>query len=191
MRRVVKVGGSLLLRDDLPAALPRWLATQSEAETLIVVGGGELIDAVRRLDQIRSGDSIEIHWLCVELLETTRQLFAQWFDWPSVCTADELDAASESGFSRQLPTLVAVKAFYGRRLVGHQRVAMPLDWRTTTDAIAALLAMRTRADELVLLKSCDVDPRASIEQLAIDRVVDEALPMVASQVKRVLVEKLI
>jgi aspartokinase-like uncharacterized kinase len=192
MRRIIKVGGSLLLRDDLPVSLPRWIAGQTQAETLVIVGGGKLIGAVRQLDRIRAGDPAETHWLCVDLLDATYRIFSQWFDWPCISTPEGFAAANANGFSLRSPTMVAVRAFYDR-YEGNlaAEAALPLDWRTTTDTIAALLAHRTAADELVLLKSCDVEPTASIEQLAEQRVVDQALPMIQSRMKSIRVEKLV
>jgi aspartokinase-like uncharacterized kinase len=190
MRRVIKVGGSLLLRDDLLEVLPRWISRQSNAETLVVVGGGELIDAIRHLDEVRCGDPVETHWMCVDLLEPIYRIFSQWFDWPCIATPEALQWGIESGFSVDSPTLVAVSAFYDRACATDHTLDMPLDWRTTTDSIAALLAHRIDAEELVLLKSCDVEPTASLEQLARSGVVDEALPRVPLQATKIRVEKL-
>lgn len=190
MRRVIKVGGSLLLRSDLTTAIHHWLSQQSQAESLVIVGGGEMIDAMRNLDQVRDVDPTEMHWICVDLLETTFRLFSQWFDWPCVATTAELQVAIDTGFSVESPTLVSVSSFYHRQLGCTHGVDIPCDWRTTTDTIAALLAVRSDADELVLLKSCDVAPNESPKQLADDGVVDEAFPIVAPLVKSIRVEKL-
>jgi len=163
MRRVLKVGGSLLLRRDLQQALAEWLDRQSQAETLVIVGGGQLVDAIRSLDRIRPGNPQEIHWLCVDLLETTFRLFASWFDWDRIHSQEALRSRMQDGFSTQTPTLIAVSAFYDR---GKASADIPQDWRTTSDTLAALLARRTDADEIVLLKSCPVDSSASIQDLA-------------------------
>ncbi len=187
MRRVVKVGGSLLVREDLRVALPRWIACQSKAETLVIVGGGELIDAIRNLDRAHGGDPVEIHWLCVDLLETTFRLFSSWFDWECIRTHPALLAAIKSGFRTDSPTLVSVSAFYDRN---DSIDGIPLDWRTTSDTIAALLAQRTAAEELVLLKSCPIDSSASIQQLADLGIIDEALPCIESTVRSIRVESL-
>ena len=71
MRRVVKVGGSLLTRTDLQSKLTEWLDRQGKAQHLLVIGGGELIDAIRRLDRIRPADSSDVHWQCIDLLDVT------------------------------------------------------------------------------------------------------------------------
>ncbi len=130
----------------------------------MIIGGGELIDAIRKLDRVHGGDPVEIHWLCVELLETTFQLFSSWFDWECIRKrASRCWRQSEVGFKTESPTLVSVSAFYDRN---DAIDGVPLDWRTTSDTIAALLAHRTAAEELVLLKSCPIDSSASIQQLA-------------------------
>lgn len=191
MRRVVKVGGSLLLRDDLLTALPRWIASQqADSETLVIIGGGELIDAIRGLERVHGGDDVDIHWLCVDLLETTFRIVSGWFDWHRVTTPQALRSCITSGFSLQSPTLVSARAFYVRDQVDDPNITVPMDWRTTSDTIAGLLAHLTAADELVLLKSCQVDPTASLDQLVSQGIVDEALPMIQCKIKSIRVEQL-
>ncbi|NND96052.1 MAG: hypothetical protein HKN47_01845 [Pirellulaceae bacterium] len=187
MRRVVKVGGSLLTQPDLVATLTRWFLEQPIAENVVIVGGGGLIDAIRRLDAVRPGDPAEVHWRCVDLLQATSRTFHDWFSsWEFIETADQLQRRQRDGFSQTQPTLVDVISFYRRGGDDH----LPEDWRTTTDAIAALLATRIDADELVLLKACDVDKNTSIEHLVATGIVDEAIEDVMNCSIRLRVEKL-
>ncbi len=187
MRRVIKVGGSLLLRPDLPESLSLWIARQSTAENLIVIGGGKLIDAIRQLDQLRPGDPIETHWRCVDLLEVTRQIVSTWFDWESILTGPQLQDRITNQFSRHRPTLVAVKSFYDRG----STCDAPLDWRTTSDTIAAVLAKTVHAEELILLKSCAIDPRMDLIALAQQGIVDESLLRFRSRSLSIRVEQLV
>jgi aspartokinase-like uncharacterized kinase len=189
MRRVVKVGGSLINRRDLTDALPRWFEKQPPAEDLVIVGGGSLVNAIREIDSIRPGEPEATHWLCVDLLDFTFRLAASWFDWPAVLDADQLATLVETGFEVDRPTLVSVRSFYGPDRDQGERL-LPSDWQTTTDSIAALFALVVDADELVLLKSCDVDSSLDYEQLAGAGIVDEAFPGVAGRVHRVRLEKL-
>ena len=187
MRRVVKVGGSLLLNADLPSRLSSWLSSQQRAETLMIVGGGELIDAMRRLDRVQPCDPVKLHWRCVDLLQTTFQFMKDWFPaWHAVESAAEFRQALDTGFSSDRPTLIAVDSFY--RADSNDR--LPTDWRTTTDAIAGLLAIQSASDELVLLKSCPVDDSLSINDLAAAGIVDQALPLIADQVNKIRTERL-
>ena len=46
----------------------------SGARTMIVVGGGEMVESVRRFDRVHRLSDKDMHWLCVDLLEQTAQL---------------------------------------------------------------------------------------------------------------------
>jgi aspartokinase-like uncharacterized kinase len=189
MRRVVKVGGSLLDREDFPRRLIAWWKQQSEGETLMVVGGGELINAIRVLDQIHPLDPEETHWLCVDLLDATFRLMSHWFSWPTITSESELQKSLRSGFCRREPTLVAVRSFYHRE--NQDRFEMlPANWQTTTDSIAAALAGLVAADELVILKSCEIDSTFSADELSARGILDEAFPRIAAQLKGLRVERL-
>jgi aspartokinase-like uncharacterized kinase len=190
MRRVIKVGGSLLTRRDLITALPNWIAAQPPAENLCLVGGGQLIDAIRRLDELHPGDPEKIHWLCVGLLQVTHEWVASWFNWTVIDAQEDFDISLSNGFSDATPTLVAPSAFYRFETNSQLNVPLPNDWRTTTDSIAAWLAIRCEADELVLLKSCQVDAGATPQQLADQGVVDEYFPTIAPRVPSIRIERL-
>lgn len=192
-RRVVKLGGSLLTRPGLVEDVRAWFAAARPATDLVVVGGGELIDAIRTLDSVRPGAPAETHWLCIELLDVTFRLARRWFpEWSTIGADASLEPgpplAAESGRSADpvRPTLVSVGSFY-RRGSGSD---LPESWETTTDAIAGWLAIRSGASELVLLKSCEVDPNESLEALADRGVVDRAITRLAGQLPRVRIERL-
>ena len=187
MRRVVKVGGSLLLRKDLPEALNAWFEEQKPAENIVMVGGGELIDAIRRLDELRPSSPTDVHWRCVKLLRTTYCILCDWFpEWEHVDRCEVFSRGVNFGFSCSKPTLLDVNCFYKRG----DGADLPVDWRTTTDSIAALLGVRASANEVVLLKSCDVDRTLNVNQLATAGIVDEALPIIASEAPSLRVERL-
>lgn len=195
MRRVLKIGGSLLLRPHLVHALRAWIAEQPTAETIAIVGGGEMIEAVRRLDANYQCDPIWVHWQCVRMLRTTFELLRREFevaeagDWRSCENAEQFQqlqhshGLTESRSKGSRPTgsqtlnhLVAVDSFY------HPDCDAPLpnNWDTTTDAIAGWLAHLVRADELVLLKSCDTDPTATLAELSEQGVIDKAFQRIES-----------
>ncbi len=190
MRRVVKIGGSLLLRPQLSADLTGWFTRNSPAENLVIMGGGELIDAIRKLDAIHvsKNEREEIHWLCVNLLDATHRIMSLMHsDWPMIKTCEELSNAIRTGFAHDRPTLIAVTAFYHRQ----SDCVLPTDWRTTTDAIAGYLADLVDADECVLLKSCDVAPNATLEELIREGIIDPAMQFVEADRRRLRVEKLL
>ncbi len=77
MTRVVKLGGSLLEWSDLRAAFFKWLDNQPPAVNLIVTGGGETVEAVRRLDKVHTLDPSSVHWHCIDLMMTTGRIASQ------------------------------------------------------------------------------------------------------------------
>ncbi|KAA5544304.1 protein kinase [Roseiconus nitratireducens] len=181
MQRVIKIGGSLLLQRGLVPALQRWDRQQAAGENIYIVGGGEIIDAVRRLDARYPADPVEMHWLCVDLLRVTFEMLAgQLPDWSRWKTRDQfrqLSVDPPNGGAH----LVCVDAFYHRGC----EAPLPESWETTTDAIAGWLAVLLGADELVLLKSCDADSDRPLRGLADAGIVDTALPDLADRLGRV------
>lgn len=192
MRRIIKIGGSMLLRDNLASAVNQWLTAHPADQTMIIVGGGKLIDAVRELDQQHTMPPQQTHWICVDLLTATACFAADVLGWPLIKTEQEwkeILQLKKTFPSSQLPTVITPAVFYNKS-TSVSDTQIPHDWRTTTDSIAALLAHQVDADELVLLKSCSIDPQMSLVQLAEAGIVDEALPKVAREVRSIRIEQL-
>lgn len=208
MRRVIKIGGSLLLQDSLAGKLQSWVDQQPPGETIAIVGGGELIDTMRRLDAAHRCDPSWVHWQCIALLRTTFDWFGQQLDdWQICSTVDQFQRLVQQGQHRvennsrralrarniqqsdarseSTPTftnhLVAVDSFYYPGI----ETPLPEDWTTTSDAIAGWLSVLLNADELVLLKSCDVDETAPLAELAARGVIDAVLPSFADLLPKV------
>ena len=192
MRRIIKIGGSMLLRDNLASAVNQWLTAHPADQTMIIVGGGKLIDAVRELDQQHTMPPQQTHWICVDLLTATACFAADVLAWPLIKTEQEwkeILQLKKTFSSSRLPTVITPAVFYNKS-TSVSDTQIPHDWRTTTDSIAALLAHQVDADELVLLKSCPIDPQMSLVQLAEAGIVDEALPKVAREVRSIRIEQL-
>ena len=172
---VVKLGGSLLTAEDLPDRLERFLRPMRDRTVLVIVGGGQLIDAVRRLDQIQSMPPSTLHWRCVDLLDVTFEFAAGRLAFLS--PVENPETANLDGGGHHL---VRVGSFYRPRVAG----PLPEDWSTTTDAIAVQLAIEVLADRVTLLKSCEVQQSDAPEFLAglsATGVIDAATPAVAER----------
>ena len=184
MRRVLKIGGSLLRQETIARRVQDWVSSQEQAETFAIVGGGELIDAIRRLDALSPGDPDSVHWQCVELLQITFSWLARQLDgWTPIHGTEDFDHLRWLTANQHEPPpestryLMDVNSFYRPG----DETPLPEDWTTTTDAIAGWLSILLRADELVLFKSCDVDPQASLDELAARGIIDSALPRLADR----------
>lgn len=207
--RIVKVGGSLLSLPSLGDCLRRWLAAEPPAASLLLVGGGAPVDAVRHLATSYRYDDEFLHWLCIDALEISFRLLTQQLpEWKRLRTPAELSQIVEDARhcnvrrgqtdaalhrprgSVSVQGLVSVAAFYNRESEAHLPLRPPRSWDTTSDSLAAVLARVTAADELVLLKSCELGgpvqtPDANWEELAERDVVDRAFPACAQGVPQI------
>ena len=127
MRRVMKIGGSLLLRDNLVTAANQWLDAQTGAQTIVIVGGGNLINAVRELDRLRQVDNQSIHWICVDILTATARFASQWFGWPLIETQAEWNTGLKQGFCIDQPVVVTPSIFYNANTLLSD-VSLPVVW---------------------------------------------------------------
>ncbi len=155
--RVVKVGGSLLRHQPeaaakemaaLPDVLPRWLARQSPAINVLIAGGGEFADVIRRADETHGLGQEAAHWLCVDAMSVTARLLGAIVNARVVTEAKELPSVVPSicvfdpgPFLREMEPLLF-------------STPLPHTWDVTSDSIAARVALSIHADEFVLLKSC-------------------------------------
>ncbi len=182
--RVLKLGGSLLNRSDWPSSLKTWLQAEPNALNLLIVGGGELVEAVRELDRAHELNPEFTHWLCIDLLAATLKVANQLIpEFPLISSSDDLEAIIASGRTSGPPStyMVAIAAFYSLH-TSTQR--LPEDWNTTSDSLAAWLALQVDADELVLFKSVAAPAGVtSVIELANLGLVDKALPAIADSIK--------
>jgi aspartokinase-like uncharacterized kinase len=170
--RVVKLGGSLL-RDPL---LPAWLERIAHAGPVAVVpGGGAFADAARAAQAHWRVDDVAAHNMAVLGMAQCAQLLHGIE--PRLALAD-----SVAGVRAQLAS-------------GRAAIWLPLDlqrdaadaltrWDVTSDSLAAWLALRLGATELVLVKSCALPANATPAALAADGIVDRAFPAHAEQCAR-------
>ena len=168
--RVIKLGGSLLDFDPLVTAWSRWLGEQSPAANVVIVGGGKLVEAIRDLDDANALGEEAAHWLSVRAMGYTAANVASILpDVELVSRLDELDLTSAA------TTILDVWQF----LFDDDRFTaspLPCSWQVTSDSIAARVAQRLAAQELVLLKSASPPAFASLPALAEQKFVDAYFP---------------
>jgi len=158
---------------ELPAALDRWLGSQTPAVHVLVAGGGPLVEAIRQANRVFSFDEEAAHWLCIDAMGITAKMIALSLDHARV--VGQLDELRQIVAS-QIPECIV---FDPGRFLRKEEPACPgcvlaEDWSVTSDSIAARLAEVLNADELVLLKSAEPpsgsdDLRALAEQGYVDR----------------------
>jgi 5-(aminomethyl)-3-furanmethanol phosphate kinase len=149
---VVKLGGSLYDHPALRTGLNRWLETLP-APVFLVPGGGAFADAVRELDRIHSLGECAAHELAMQSLLAAADFVHGLVEREGVHVVDSHE--------------------YCRRNDG-----LPHSWDVTTDSIALFLAMRERADRLILLKS-QGRPMGTWNELGDAGYVDRHFPKLA------------
>jgi len=137
---VVKVGGSLYDLPDLGSRLRHILGELKAERVAIVPGGGVTADAIRGFDAVHHLGDEASHWLALRTLTVNAHFLAPLL--PNFVVSDDW---------RQPRVLLDAFAF---AVADETRSSpMPHLWDATSDCVAAQLAWRGEADELVLLKS--------------------------------------
>lgn len=151
--RVVKLGGSLLELSDWAERLRNWLGDQAPATNLIVVGGGERVEALRELQKVDCFSDELAHVHALQLMD--------------VNAAEVAHSLAFAAFVRRWRPEAALPA-EGTLVLecGEWAAGQPIferSWRTTSDSVAAEIASRLGTEELVLMKSCL--PLAGIQEV--------------------------
>jgi aspartokinase-like uncharacterized kinase len=178
MPLVVKVGGSLCDWPELGKELPRWLSENAPPETLIVAGGGPMVERVRDLYESHRIDDEGAHWLALAAMNVTADLLIKLLaDKRLVRVASAQDCVA-SWARGEWPTLDAIL------FAQHDDCnpsALPHSWDATSDSVAARLAELLAAD-LVLLKSADPPP-GDFAAWSAAGYVDAHCPLIVSRAK--------
>jgi aspartokinase-like uncharacterized kinase len=146
---VYKLGGSLLSLSDLGARTSRLFASRRESRPLLIIGGGDAADLVRRWDRAHHLAAETAHDLALAAMSLNESLVEKLLPGARI-VADRQQAARSWG-DNTLPILCA------RRFLSDEEAIcddpLPRTWEVTSDSIAAWVAIRWPAARLVLLKS--------------------------------------
>ncbi len=193
MRTIFKLGGSLLDQHDWPSRLREWLGQQPLGEYFGIVGGGDLIEAMRKLDRIHTLSQHDVHWRCIRLLDMTFEIAAELTpDFGRVEKPEQiatLRTPYAPALTRSSHTWVRVGCFYSPELRFDGLVPAE-NWSTTTDTLAIFLGGLLKAERCVLLKSCETDDIVSLDQAVELGVVDEECPRFRELVPQIELHRL-
>ncbi|HEX3152159.1 MAG TPA: hypothetical protein VHR66_29065 [Gemmataceae bacterium] len=167
---IAKVGGSLFDLPDLAKRLRRWMATV-KGRLLLVPGGGEGADVIRRLDGMHKLGDNAAHWLALRLLTVNSEFIANLVETDFVAHPREME--SRCG-------VLDAHEFCTADLLREQ----PLEhsWRVTSDAVAARVAEVCKG-HLTLLKSTDLPDGMSWEAAADAGLVDDVFPEIVRRAR--------
>jgi aspartokinase-like uncharacterized kinase len=163
---VAKVGGSLFDLPDLRERLLRWASTVNTDQLLLVPGGGEAADVIRRLDQVHQLGESAAHWLAIRMVQVNAYFLAGLLGVPVVTSVDVRG-----------PARIEVLDILAFCQSDNSAGALEHAWAVTSDSIAARVA-GVAGGSLALLKSVDMPPGLTWETAAGAGLVDEAFPKV-------------
>ena len=187
-----KVGGSLFTLPDLAHRINDLLNRRPDSRPLLVAGGGEAANIVRRWDVRYQLGPERAHWLALSSMKLNEELLryllvtarivssrraadVAWAagDVPIICAHDFLRAEPADNSEKLQSTPVACCD------------DLPHTWDVTSDSIAAWIACRWPAERLVLLKSCALPSDESGCSSSAEELVDVCFSRFASQLPEV------
>jgi aspartokinase-like uncharacterized kinase len=169
---VIKVGGSLLARPAWPDDLIG-LVGQVARPGLLVVGGGRIVDALRRIDATTPRSPEVMHRLAIDALGLSARLVADALGLP-LAMAPLPDA--------RLAVLDAPAWLDAEDAEGSRLARLPVGWHVTSDSIAALVA--TVHDMWLVLAKSTPPPARETELVRLAEMgwVDGYFPTAAARV---------
>ncbi|MFM2120234.1 MAG: hypothetical protein RL722_1702 [Pseudomonadota bacterium] len=163
---VVKLGGSL----NSDPMLRHWLTTMGSlggGRVAVVAGGGEFAETVRVAQGRWHFDELAAHNMAVLAMAQTT-LMMQSLE-PALRLAgepQEIAQVLQSGRAALWWPLAALRPELDR----------DTSWEVSADSIALSLARRLNAERLVVVKSCELAPGASLDELSDAGVLDRRFP---------------
>lgn len=167
---VVKIGGSLVERGAVEGAV-RIVADANEP-VVVVPGGGAFADTVRAEQARLRFDDETAHRMALLAMAQTAYLLAS-LD-PRLCVADTREDIADALERGDVP----VWAPFAMAVCDP---ALPRDWTTTSDALAAWLAVRLGSPHVVLVKSVTTEPGCTAPDLAAAGIVDPVFARIVTQ----------
>jgi len=149
---VVKVGGSLFDLPDLASRLRLWLDELPPCGVLLVPGGGRLADVIRSFDaQHGLGESLA-HELALGAMSLNARLLAALLS-PQASLVNSWSVCPAPWRQGKVGVADALCFLQANR---EEEDGLPHSWGVTCDSIAAHLALRGKAAQLILLKSITI-----------------------------------
>jgi aspartokinase-like uncharacterized kinase len=147
---IVKIGGSLFDLPDLGTRLESFLAGLGTTDVVLVPGGGPTADLVRAWDRDFGLGEERAHWLALRALALNAHFLA------SVLSKAQVITRLEERHRLLAAGVTPILDMHAWALVDESSPDhLPHIWDVTSDTIAARLAMKSGAAELILLKSVD------------------------------------
>jgi aspartokinase-like uncharacterized kinase len=161
---VVKLGGSLSQSDTLIKCLNSVEQNYADKAVVIVPGGGAFANQVRLAQHRWQFDDKTAHRMAILAMQQMALLIKG-------LKGDFSIASSVTDIRKQLQQQEIV--IWSPDIVELDNAAIKESWDITSDSLAAWLAKELSASELILVKSAIIDANLSLQQLAIQDMIDQ------------------
>lgn len=155
--RVVKLGGSLLETGKMFDCL-KHIVSQNK-QTVVVCGGGLFANTVRAAQKKWHFDDIVAHEMAILAMQQTA-LMCQNLQ-PEFELFSKTQNFQNQRFAIWLPDLEQLN-----------NAEIEPSWNITSDTLAAWLANELDVDELVVVKSCEIDTALALSELTDQEIID-------------------
>ncbi len=162
---IIKLGGSLSRTDHLVNCLNAVEKNVLGRAVVIVPGGGAFADQVRLAQQHWQFDDSTAHHMALLAMQQMALLFKGLK--PDFAIADTLSAILDHLNGQKI-------VIWSPDINELDDAGIPASWDITSDSLAAWLAKRLSASELILVKSAVIDAKLGLHQLAQLQIVDGA-----------------
>jgi len=154
---VIKLGGSLLESGQMFACLKH--IVKANEPTVVVCGGGDFANQVRTAQKKWHFDDVAAHEMAILAMQQTTVMCQNLQ--PEFVIASSVSEIKKHRFVIWSPNIAELNA-----------AQIPATWDITSDSLAAWLATKLKANELIVVKSCYVDAELTVEELREQCVVD-------------------
>jgi aspartokinase-like uncharacterized kinase len=169
---IIKLGGSLSRSDNLMKCLNAIEQDYRNQAVVIVPGGGAFADQVRLAQQHWQFDDRTAHAMAILAMQQTALMFKGLKPGFAVATTA---AAIQERLNRQKTVI------WSPEIAELDDAGIEAGWDITSDSLAAWLAQKLSATELILVKSAAIDAQLNRQQLAERQIVDKAFCGFAAQ----------
>lgn len=162
---IIKLGGSLSRSDTLVNCLNAVEKNYQGRAVVIVPGGGAFADQVRLAQQHWQFDDTTAHHMALLAMQQMALMFKGLK--PDFAIADTV-AAIHDQLNRKKTVI------WSPDIIELDNAGLEASWDITSDSLAAWLAKKLPATELILIKSAAIDSSLSLHQLTEQHIVDTA-----------------
>ena len=188
--RVIKLGGSIFGNRESRAWDQRFVdwysSLRQDSPTgmtdLLIVGGGNSVNQLRQLAKKAKLSEYVAHWIAIGFMSVNARLAADRLGIAIQCVmpcSGDPPVQAATGVLSEESQFKHLFVFDPSLLLQSNQIALETSWRITSDSIAAAVARRYNADELILLKSA-IPPTEDLRELARQGYIDEMFPQIAA-----------